>query len=174
MDRRPETDRPPSTDQDAASWYLHRWDQATSFAAALLGDRVEAEDVASEVLLRVWDRWQVAGAPDRPDAYLRRAIRNEVATRFRRRTVERRAFALVAAAGAAPSPSGGDPESRAVDRAEVEWLLGRLPAAERDTVVSYYLDDRSCADIATASGLAAASVRSRLHRGRRAMAAVTG
>lgn len=148
------------------AWYQGHWPRVSQLAHHLLGDRLEAEDLASDVLIRVWSRWQVAGEPDNPQAYLRRAVGNEVATRIRRRTAERRAMARVSATARDDSA----PDESIADRAHVDWLLAHLGVPERQTVISFYLEDRSCVDIASATGLAVSSVRSRLHRGRRHLA----
>ena len=48
------------------SWYAEQWPAAQRHAARLLGDGSTAEDIASDVLLKVWPRWQVAGLPEVP------------------------------------------------------------------------------------------------------------
>jgi RNA polymerase sigma-70 factor, ECF subfamily len=165
-----EQDRAPLTVGDEAelfsSWYAERWETTVRHAASLLGDRADAEDVAAEVLVKVWSRWCTAGEPEHPAAYLRRAVSNQVASRFRQRGRERAASWYV------PAPVATESHERSVaDRAEVSWLLGQLDVAERAAVSAHYLDDRSCADIAAEAGIAVASARSRLHRGRQRLAA---
>ncbi|GGI06957.1 RNA polymerase sigma factor [Egicoccus halophilus] len=163
----PATDAAPGPPPDALDWYAHNWDRARRFAAARLRDTTEAEDVASDVLLRVWARWERIGRPDDPDAYLFRALRNELVTRYRRRDLERRTM------DRRPTPSVIDagPEEHVAHRDEVDRLLEQLAPADRRTVVAHYLEDRSCDDIAQELSLATASVRSRLHRSRRQLAA---
>jgi RNA polymerase sigma-70 factor, ECF subfamily len=148
------------------SWYARRWEPTVRHAASLLGDRADAEDVAAEVLAKVWERWRTAGEPEHPVAYVRRAVSNHVASRFRRRALER----AVSCFGS--DPVATESHERAVaDGAEVSWLLEQLDTAERAALSAHYLEDRSCADIAAEAGIAVASVRSRLHRGRRRLAA---
>jgi RNA polymerase sigma-70 factor, ECF subfamily len=161
---------PPAVGDEAeqfASWYAQRWEPTVRHAASLLGDRTDAEDVAAEVLLKVWSRWHTAGEPEHPAAYVRRAVSNQVASRFRRRALER------AVLRHQPTPVASESHERAViDRAEVAWLLDQLDRDERTAVSAHYLEDRSCADIAAEAGIAVASARSRLHRGRRRLATV--
>jgi RNA polymerase sigma factor (sigma-70 family) len=141
-----------ATDDPFGEWYAARWQAAHRLAHRLLGDRVLAEDIASDTLLRVWERWQVAGEPALPDAYLARAIRNAVAATYRQ-----------------PGPAE-DHGAALVDRAEAVAVLRRLPAAERQTLQLFYLDDLSAEEVARRMGVQPATVRSRLHRGRRRLA----
>ncbi|MFA9430777.1 RNA polymerase sigma factor [Egicoccus sp. AB-alg2] len=158
---------PDDVEVGSAAWYAQRWERARRLAGHLLGDWADAEDVASEVLLRVWARWERHGLPDNPDAYVARALRNEVVNRFRRRDRERRSLAL----SRVPTDVAG-PEDHTAERDHVDRLLRHLTPADRDTVVAHYLDDRSCEDIADELALAPASVRARLHRSRRRLAAL--
>jgi RNA polymerase sigma factor (sigma-70 family) len=155
----------PRDDAGFGRWYAERWEPTRRLATHLVGDRTVAEDIASEVLLNVWRRWQVAGPPDAPDAYLARAVRNRVASHFR---TEARARALTARLGAAEvAPDHAGPVA---DRDAVVDLLGRLPEAERTTMSMIYLDGLTAAEVARRLGLQPASVRSRVLRGRRRLA----
>ncbi|MBA2496662.1 MAG: hypothetical protein H0V33_06125, partial [Acidimicrobiia bacterium] len=58
-------------------------------AFVLCGDRHVAEDVAAEAFARVWPHWRAGRVAD-DRSYLRKAVVNEVRSRWRRRAVERR------------------------------------------------------------------------------------
>ena len=47
------------------------------FAAVLAGDRASAEDLAQEVLVRAYSRWDRIGCLDRPEFYVRKMVLNE-------------------------------------------------------------------------------------------------
>lgn len=161
----------PTTITDAfATWYGERWPDAVRLAAHLTGDPTAAEDIASEVLIRVWRRWEVAGWPDAPDAYLARAVRNAVTSSFRRRVRERELVRRLADEPSAP-PAPPVAEER-FDRDEVAAALAALPEAQRTALTLFYLDDLSATEVARRLGIRPASVRSNLHRGRRRLAAV--
>jgi RNA polymerase sigma-70 factor, ECF subfamily len=128
---------------------------------------VAAEDVAAEVLCRVWARWETAGLPRSPTAYLARATRNAAASTIRRAARDRHLLRRLD--HDLPEP---DPGVLIAERAEVADLLDRLPAAEREAVELYYLEDLSADEIATRLGIRPVSVRSRLLRSRRRLAAV--
>jgi RNA polymerase sigma-70 factor, ECF subfamily len=160
-----------ATPTDLASWYAARWEPSRRLATRLLGNPEDGADVAAAVLVDVWARWQVTGMPDTPDAYLNRAIRNRVASHFQRRDRERAAVQRFAA-HAGRSPQVG-PEDRAADRDAVDHLLARLPDDERRTVSLLYLSDLTCTETARELGIRPVSVRSRVHRSRRRLAAPT-
>jgi RNA polymerase sigma-70 factor, ECF subfamily len=163
--RRPE---PTTTDDELgfAAWYAASWDSARRLATRLVGDPTDGEDLAASVLVDVWHRWRTVGMPDRPDAYLQRAIRNRSTAVFRRRDRDRSVAALIPDLATIPSP-----EDAVVVRDEVGQLLGGLPDEDRRTVEFLYLDGLSCAETARRLGVRPASVRSRVHRTRRRLAA---
>jgi RNA polymerase sigma factor (sigma-70 family) len=147
-------------------WYAERWEPTWRLACRLVGDRTAAEDIAAEVLTTVWARWRRAGVPERPTAYLAMAVRNRVASHQRRAARDR----AVRPTLAGPLATEG-PEEASVAKAEVAQLLSHLGEDEREAFALYYLDDLPCAEIADRLGLQPASVRSRLHRGRRRLVA---
>lgn len=55
------------------------------YAAALLSDAAEAEDVVQEAFARLWGRTRWGFAPSCPESYLLRAVRNIAFGRLRRR-----------------------------------------------------------------------------------------
>ena len=55
------------------------------FAAVLAGDRATAEDLAQEVLIRAYARWDRIGCLDRPELYVRKMMLNEFLS-WRRRS----------------------------------------------------------------------------------------
>jgi RNA polymerase sigma-70 factor, ECF subfamily len=159
----------PSSDELAfAAWYAASWDGARRLATRLVGDATDGEDLAASVLVDVWHRWHTTGRPDTPDAYLHRAIRNRSANVFRQRARDRSVGAAPLDPDAATTPG---PEDTVVVRDEVAQLLDRLPDEDRRTLELLYLDDLSGAEAARRLGLRPASVRSRVLRTRRRLAA---
>src|SRR3954449_4244509 len=53
----------------------------------ITGDRHEAEEVAQDAFVKVWERWERRGAPDNPTAYLFRTAMNIQRNRRRRAAV---------------------------------------------------------------------------------------
>jgi RNA polymerase sigma-70 factor, ECF subfamily len=159
---------PTSDDLAFAAWYAASWDGARRLATRLVGDATDGEDLAASVLLDVWRRWRTTGRPDTPDAYLHRAIRNRSAAVFRQRARDRAIGATALDPGDVTTPG---PEDAVVVRDEVAQLLGRLPDEDRRTLQLLYLDDLSGAEAARQLGLRPATVRSRVLRTRRRLAA---
>jgi DNA-directed RNA polymerase specialized sigma24 family protein len=79
-------------------------DRLLRLTGLLCGDAGWAEDVVAEVFARLLRRWEPGAIRD-VDAYLRRAVVNEVAGEFRRRTRARKPAPRLAVA---PSRSSED------------------------------------------------------------------
>jgi RNA polymerase sigma-70 factor (sigma-E family) len=125
-----------------------------AFATVLSGQRATAEDIAQEVLIRAYGRWDRIEAMDRPELYVRKMIMNEFLS------WRRRSWRLI--------PSGDateDPEitaDYATGHAEHQAMLAqisRLPKRQRAVLVLRYYEDRSDAEIAELLGCTPGSVR---------------
>ena len=71
-----------------------------NFAAVLAGDRAIAEDLAQDVLIRAYSRWDRIGGLDQPELYVRKMILNEFLS------WRRRSWRLIRRATPAPSRLG--------------------------------------------------------------------
>ena len=100
------------------------------FRALLLmsGDRNEAEDVAQEAFVKVFERWDRVAAMDDPTGYLYRTALNERRSRLRRTLRWRRRSLSLRDHPDATSAS-------AIARADVFRALGRLTDDQRAVVV---------------------------------------
>jgi RNA polymerase sigma-70 factor (ECF subfamily) len=91
------------------------------------GNRHEAEDLAQEALVRVFERWDRVSATDSPTGYLYRTALNLQRSRVRRlRTALRHSM---------PQPSHTDPLDRVDAQNEVMQLLLGLPLGQRTAMV---------------------------------------
>jgi RNA polymerase sigma-70 factor (ECF subfamily) len=124
-------------------------------------DRAEAEDIAQEAFLRVWERWDRVGEMDDPAGYLFRTAMNLWRTRRRRAALAvRRAMRL-----GAPRDELADVEAReAVVRA-----LGALTPRQRAAVVLVDLLDHSSEEAGKLLGIKAPTVRVLVSQGRAAL-----
>ena len=77
------------------------------FAAVLAGDRATAEDLAQEVLIRAYARWDRIGCLDRPELYVRKMMLNEFLN-WRRRSSRQ-----IPAGGMASEPASIAPDHAA-------------------------------------------------------------
>ncbi|BCB75402.1 SigE family RNA polymerase sigma factor [Phytohabitans flavus] len=134
-----------------------RWVSLLRVAYLLTGDRHAAEDLLQEVLEQVYVRWRRVRAT--PDAYVRKALVNRAANRWRRRS--RR-----------PEQALGDLDRSAPDHAGdvalregVVAALRALPLRQRAAVALRFLEDLSVAETAAALDCSEGAVRSHTARG---------
>lgn len=131
-------------------------------AYAVSGDRVEAEDAVQEAFARAVAAGDRFGRLDNPEAWLRTVALNVVRRRWRRA----RRFSAVSPKVAAPSDVPGVSE----DHVAVVEALRALPFQQRETVALFYLGDLSVLEIAATLNVPEGTVKSRLTRGRTALA----
>ncbi len=130
------------------------------FAAVLTGDRATAEDLAQEVLIRAYARWDRIGCLDRPELYVRKMMLNEFLN-WRRRSSRQ-----IPAGGMASEPASIAPD-HAAEYNEREALLaelGKLPRRQRAVLVLRYYEDRGDSEIADLLGCSPGTVRSHASR----------
>ncbi|ACU76540.1 RNA polymerase, sigma-24 subunit, ECF subfamily [Catenulispora acidiphila DSM 44928] len=129
---------------------------------AMVGDVAEAEDALQEAYARAWQRWgRVAGYED-PEAWVR-TVAYRIAVSSWRRTANRlRAHRRGARAEEEP---GASP-----DRLALIAALRAIPAEQRRVIVLHHLVGLSVEEVAQETGAPIGTVKSRLARGRRALA----
>src|SRR6266536_2111943 len=121
----------------------------------LTGDRTEAEDLAQEVLSRVYERWDRVRDMDSPVGYLYRTALNLSRKRFRRR----------AHAPIHPPPQqAADPADTAEQRATIREALRALSSDQREALVLVEGLGFSATEAGRILGISADSVRARLYR----------
>ena len=130
------------------------------FAAILAGDRATAEDLAQEVLMRAYSRWDRIGGLDFPELYVRKMMLNEYLS-WRRRSTRQ-----IPVGDGAFGPASAAPD-HAAEYSEREALLaeiGKLPRRQRAVLVLRYYEDRCDAEIAELLGCSPGTVRSHASR----------
>ena len=136
-------------------------DRLLRVAYQLTHDRVAAQDLVQEALLRVYRSMLRRGvAPQDWYAYLRRAVINEYL-----RTVRLRSGAEVVTDRMPERPVASSPEDQIADRAQPWAALGALTARQRAALVLRYYEDLPDHQIAVMLGCREASVRSLASRG---------
>jgi RNA polymerase sigma-70 factor (ECF subfamily) len=160
-----------------------------SLAVRMLGDRMEAEDVAQETFMRIWKQaphWREGEA--RFDTWLHRVAMNLCYDRLRsrRETVDAgldeeqpieaaSAAQAVQAGGAAHdlySPSTPEATLEASqDGARVRAALAALPTRQREALVLTYYQELSNAQTAGLMGISIEALESLLARARRGLRA---
>jgi RNA polymerase sigma-70 factor (ECF subfamily) len=127
----------------------------------VVGDRVEAEDLVQEAFVRAVAAGQSFERTINPEAWLRTAAINLHRSRWRKL----RSFSRVRERVAEPQDVRGLDE-----RLDVIEALRSLPEDQRQVVALHHLADLSVVDIAHELGLPDGTVKSRLSRGREALA----
>jgi RNA polymerase sigma-70 factor (ECF subfamily) len=142
-----------------------------TYSCYLLGDRVDAEDVTQEVLIKLWDRGPEIEA-DRLGAWLLTVTRNACtdAIRKRRRAAEivpiRRDGEIAAdRPSSSPNPEQLAAGSQLGDR--IFEALDLLTEPSRSVVILREIQGLSYAEIAEVTGISLDSVKVTLHRARR-------
>ena len=142
------------------------------FAARLLGDRAEAEDVAQEAMLRMWrvaGTWRAGEA--QLSSWLYRVTVNLCTDRQRARQ-RRRAEPLDEVAE--PADDTASTESALMQRERHDALqaaLASLPDRQRQAVVLRYIEGLSNPEIAAILEVGVEAVESLTARGKRALTA---
>src|SRR3546814_9297641 len=141
-----------------------------SFAHRLLGDRVEAEDVAQEVFLRRWanaGRWRPNGA--RLATWLHRVAYNAAVDRLRRRRPE----------GLDEIEEPADPKPDAIEAVHdaqvarrVEAALAALPDRQRAALVLCHYEGLGNIEAAAVLEVSVEALESLLSRGRRRLRSI--
>src|SRR5262245_39825225 len=129
----------------------------------LTGDFAEAQDTVQEAFARALARPTWLSDVDNPEAWLRTVAMNIVRSRRRRRAI----FARLIQSGRL------DPADIPAISADHVWLvaaLQRLAPRVRETIVLHYIADLPVSEIAVILGCSVEAVKTRLLRGRRALA----
>jgi RNA polymerase sigma-70 factor (ECF subfamily) len=130
---------------------------------AVTGDLAEAQEAVQEAFLRALAAPGRFARLERPEAWLRRVAVNVSRSRYRRR---RMLEVLLHRIG--PPPVIPDPSPQHVMLMDA---LRRLPVAQRHVVALHYLVDLPVEEVALTLDVSVGTVKSRLFRGRAALAA---
>jgi RNA polymerase sigma-70 factor (sigma-E family) len=137
-------------------------------AFLLTGDRLEAEELVQDTLVRLYPNWDRVAAADVPLAYVRRSLTNNFLNARRRRSANDLLFAEPP-----EQPYELDLGSRLSDRQLVRRLLDGLPARQRAVLVLRFFEDLEDTEIASIIGCRRGTVRSIISRGLQQLRAET-
>jgi RNA polymerase sigma-70 factor, ECF subfamily len=129
-------------------------------------DAADAEEIAQEAFLRVWQRWDRVAAMERPDGYLYRTAMNVWRSRRRRAAMVLRRLGRRDLVGDAPT-EGGVPAVE--DRDAVVRALAGVPARQRAAFVLTEGLELTSEEAGRAMGVAASTVRVLAARAREAL-----
>ena len=165
-------------DQIRALLRAHRYDEAfdaviTMFAArilrlavAMLGDRALAEDTVQDVMVRIWRALPSYRSEASVSTWIYAITRNRCLTVLKQQGAERSTSLEEPTARSAAEHTFVETPP-ASNRAEVEALLGTLPAAYRQALTLFYMEEQSYEEIARLLGIPIGTVKTHIHRARK-------
>jgi RNA polymerase sigma-70 factor (ECF subfamily) len=126
---------------------------------AFTGDLAEAQDCVQEAFARAWQRWSTVRTYDVPAAWVRQVACRLAVSRFRR---------LQRGRGLLPVPEAVP----ALDPSRVALVaaLKQIPEAQRLAIVLHHVAGLSVEEVAAETRAPVGTVKSRLSRGRAALA----
>jgi RNA polymerase sigma-70 factor (ECF subfamily) len=131
-------------------------------AAAMLRDAARAEDVTQDIFIKLWRALPVYDGRASVGTWLYTIARNTCLSAIRADGYRR-----TAALDDAAEPAASSTTPLAIS---VEQCLSRLPDVQRQVVTLFYMQERSVSDVAGMLDLPEGTVKSHLHRARRALA----
>ncbi len=144
-------------------------------AMRLLGNTAEAEDVAQEVFLRAFDRFESIKDHPKVGGWLRTVSRNLSLNHLTRHRARWRLFTEMRSPDSDQTPFQDDIEAKertdtsAVASDEgglMESFLAELPAKQRVPLVLYHFDEMSYEEIAQTLKISLGKVKTDIRRGR--------
>jgi len=133
-------------------------------AYAVTGNLAEAQDCVQEAYARAWQHWRRIASYDDPEAWVRTVAWRLAADRWRNLRNARRALVRHGAPREEPEPS---PDTVALVAA-----LRRIPMVQRQAIVLHHLCEMSVDEVANEVGVPVGTIKTRLARGRAALAEV--
>jgi RNA polymerase sigma-70 factor (sigma-E family) len=151
--------------EDFDAFYRGARQRVLSCVYLVTGDLAEAQDAVQEAFTRAWTRWGVVGRYDEPEAWVRLVACRIATSRWRSMRSRARAYTRHGLSESDVAPPG-------TERVDVVAALRRLPDDQRVAIALHYLVGLPVADVARQTGAPVGTVKSRLSRGRRALADV--
>jgi RNA polymerase sigma-70 factor (ECF subfamily) len=143
-------------------FYASTHDRLVGQLFVATGALEEAQDVVQEAFARAWVRWGQLQHFAAPEAWVRRVALNLSASGFRR---ARRGLAARARMASTPVVAGMSSEG-----VELAEALRGLPVRYRQVLVLHHVVDLSVEEVARQLGVPVGTVKTRLVRGRAALA----
>lgn len=149
-----------------------------ALAWSIVRDRQGAEDVAQDVFVKLWRALPRYDGRAQLSTWIYAITRNASISALRGRRPEVSlddpdVLAAAEAAGAEAAVGGVPRDAAELDRT-LARLVAELPEKQRQVVTLYYLEERSCDDVAAMLAMPVNTVKTHLHRARAKLAAELG
>jgi RNA polymerase sigma-70 factor, ECF subfamily len=157
-------------DQDAFRQLVERYQGAVyNLAYRMLGDPGDAEDAAQEIFVRIYRQLGRYDAARKFSTWTLAIATNYCIDQLRRRRMQ-----LVPLENIIPWARAREagPEGEAItqeERDEVQRLITKLPEKYRAPLILRYFEELSCAEIADVLGMPEGTVKTQIHRARKAL-----
>jgi RNA polymerase sigma-70 factor (ECF subfamily) len=130
-------------------------------AVMMIRDRGRAEELTQEIFLKLWKVLPSYDGRAAPSTWLYTIARNTCLSAVRSESY-RKTIPLE------QSPEPAD-ASEPAKFAELQQCLSMLPEAQREVITLFYLEEKSVEDVSQLLDMAEGTVKSHLHRARRAL-----
>ncbi|HSV37549.1 MAG TPA: SigE family RNA polymerase sigma factor, partial [Nocardioidaceae bacterium] len=144
-------------------FYAGSYARVTSQVYAMIGDRDEAEECVQEAFVRAWHHRSQFDKVQYPDAWVRTTAYRLAVSRWRR-VVRGRRPPDRAVSHAGPTPGVSE------DHVALVAALRQLPEQQRLAIVLHHIADMSVDDVARELHAPVGTIKTRLSRGRAALA----
>jgi RNA polymerase sigma-70 factor (ECF subfamily) len=135
----------------------------------MIGNETQAEDLAQEVLLRIWKGLPGYRGGASLSTWIYTIARNTCLTELKRRalhpTVSMDEPGFAAAIDSVPALQSSDPESGL--EMDVRQMLSQLPEKYRQVITLFYLEQKSYEMVASLLGVPLGTVKTFLYRAKR-------
>jgi RNA polymerase sigma-70 factor (ECF subfamily) len=136
---------------------------------SMIGNQTQAEDLAQEVLLRIWKGLPGYHGGASLSTWIYTIARNTCLTELKRRaqhpTVSMDELGFAAAIDSVPALQSSDPESGL--EMDVRQMLSQLPEKYRQVITLFYLEQKSYEMVASLLGVPLGTVKTFLYRAKR-------
>jgi RNA polymerase sigma-70 factor (ECF subfamily) len=150
-------------DTSAFAQLVHRYrDHHARFAARMLGDADEAEDVLQSVFVRAFKAIDRCEDPSRFGAWLHRIVVNECRTWATRRGARERK--LVRDEIVIGNLESSEPARDAGLQDQIERALATLPADQREAFLLKHVEEMEYEEMAAATGVGVSALKMRVKR----------
>ena len=149
---------------EALETLLGRYEQKVfRLAVTMLRDAGRAQEVTQDIFVKLWRAFPAYDGRAAVSTWLYAIARNTCLSALRAQSY-RQTMAL----NEAPEPSAPPPAMTSA----LDWerVLARLPDTQRHAITLFYFEERSITEVAAMLGVPEGTVKSQLHRARRALA----
>ena len=153
------SDRP-----DLDAFYAAVYPRLVGQLTLLTGNVEDAREIASDAVVRLLPRWHKVSTFEDPEAWLRSVAHRLAVSHWRRAKVATAGLVRLRDTQHLPGPDGSD--------VDLTRALLQLPLGQRQVLVLHHVVGLPLQQIAAELGVAVGTVKSRLGRGRAALALI--